>query len=125
MGLVGKIDYAVSGIVNAPVLAATMSPENGPWIELSRKLGQLGARFLSKSPSSSLESQVAWESNDKGFIHTAVLLGLLADQVKSNVNLVNAASLAKEAGVQVKETHVPANYHAVTVKVGQHSVTGI
>ncbi|KAF7385213.1 hypothetical protein HZH66_012299 [Vespula vulgaris] len=39
LALSGKTtEYSVSGIVNAPLLAAAMTEDNAPWIELSKKL---------------------------------------------------------------------------------------
>ena len=37
--------YTVTGVVNAPVLAAAMVQTNGPWIELAKQLGKLSAKL--------------------------------------------------------------------------------
>jgi len=38
--------YAVTGVVNAPVLAAAMIPTNTPWITLGKELGKLAAKMI-------------------------------------------------------------------------------
>lgn len=127
LALSGKsTKYTVTGIVNAPILTAAMSEENVPWIELSKKLGQLIGRFLIKNPKAIVESQtVGADMEFKKFIHTAVLVGILTGQTKNGLNLVNAPTLAKEIGVQIKESHVDGDANAVIVKIDQHQIKGI
>lgn len=118
-------EYTVTGIVNAPVLAAAMTGDNGMWIELAKKLGNLGSRFLRKNLSLPIESQTIGSGNkSKKFIHTAVLVGILSGQTKNGLNLVNAPTLAKDAGININDSHADGDYDAVLVKVGQHSVKG-
>ncbi|XP_044578397.1 D-3-phosphoglycerate dehydrogenase [Cotesia glomerata] len=122
--------YRVTGIVNAPILSAATSDENRSWIELSKKLGRLGARFLKKSSnqrlsSAPIESQTVGNGMlAKKFVHTAVLVGLLEGQTKNGLNLVNAPMLAKDAGVEVKESHADGEIDAVIVKVDSHQIKG-
>ncbi|XP_057330604.1 hydroxypyruvate reductase [Microplitis mediator] len=131
LAISGKSDkYTVTGIVNAPILSAATSDENRSWIELSKKLGRLGARFLKKTTNQRLSS-VPVESQTVGmgmlakkFVHTAVLVGLLEGQTKNGLNLVNAPMLAKDVGVEVKESHIDGEVDAVVVKVGPHQVKG-
>ncbi|XP_014469687.1 PREDICTED: D-3-phosphoglycerate dehydrogenase [Dinoponera quadriceps] len=126
LALSGKsTEYAVTGIVNAPVLTAAMTNENGPWIELSKKLGQLAGRFLKGKLNTTVHSQtVGAGMQDKRFIHTAVLVGILTGQTKNGLNLVNAPTLAQEIGVELQESHVDDDNRAVVVKVGQHVIKG-
>ncbi|XP_023288435.1 D-3-phosphoglycerate dehydrogenase [Orussus abietinus] len=126
LALSGKSEkYAVTGIVNAPILAAAMSEDNAPWIELAKKLGQLASKFLAKDLKARIESQTVGEGMEgKKFIHTAVLLGILAGQTKNGINLVNAPTLAKEAGINIEENHQQGNGRAVAVTVGQHKIKG-
>ncbi|KAK0166727.1 hypothetical protein PV327_004216 [Microctonus hyperodae] len=117
--------YSVTGIVNAPVLFAAMSDENGPWIELSKKLGQLATRFIKKNVSAPIESQTIGKAMaSKKFIHTAVLVGVLTGQTKNGLNLINAPTLAKDVGIDIKESHIDGDINAVVVKVGQHHIKG-
>lgn len=117
--------YTVTGIVNAPVLSAAMSGENGPWIELSKKLGQLGARFVKKNLSAPIASQTVGAGMlNKKFVHTAVLVGVLTGQTKNGLNLVNASTLAKDIGIEITEGHTEGDVDGVLVKVGQHKIKG-
>lgn len=126
LALSGKsTEYAVTGIVNAPVLTAAMTNENGPWIELSKKLGQLAGRFLKGKLNTTVYSQTVGSGmQDKRFVHTAVLVGILTGQTKNGLNLVNAPTLAQEIGVELHESHVEDDHRAVVVKVGQHIIKG-
>jgi D-3-phosphoglycerate dehydrogenase len=126
LALSGKsTEYAVTGIVNAPVLSAAMTSENEPWIELSKKLGQLAGRFLKGKLNTVVHSQTIGNSmQDKQFIHTAILVGILTGQTKNGLNLVNAPTLAREIGVELRESHVDGDTKAVVVKVGEHTIKG-
>jgi len=61
---------------------------------------------------------------DKQFIHTAVLVGVLTGQTKNGLNLVNAPTLAQDIGVELQEAHIEDDNKAVIVKVGQHIIKG-
>lgn len=126
LALSGKsTEYIVTGIVNAPVLSAAMTNENEPWIELSKKLGQLAGRFLKGELHTIIHSQTVGRGmQDKQFIHTAVLVGILTGQTKNGLNLVNAPTLAQEIGVELQESHVDDENKAVVVKVGEHTIKG-
>lgn len=127
LALSGKsTEYTVTGIVNAPVLSAAMTSENEPWIELSKKLGQLAGRFLKgKLNTQIIHSQTVGNGmQDKQFIHTAVLVGILTGQTKNGLNLVNAPVLAQDIGVELQESHIADDNRAVVVKVGEHIIKG-
>lgn len=126
LALSGKsTEFAVTGIVNAPVLAAAMTAENAPWIDLSKKLGQLAGRFLKGNLNITVQSQtVGAGMQEKKFIHTAVLVGILTGQTKNGLNLVNAPTLAQDIGVDLKEAHVNGENKAVIVKVGERQIKG-
>ncbi|XP_012261202.2 D-3-phosphoglycerate dehydrogenase [Athalia rosae] len=116
--------YSVTGIVNAPVLVAALSDVNAPWINVAKKLGQLGSKFVKGTEGISIESQTVGNGMEKKkFVHTAVLVGILSGQTKNGLNLVNAPVLAQDIGVSIKESHT-AGEDAVIVKVGQHQVKG-
>ncbi|KAG5307984.1 SERA dehydrogenase, partial [Acromyrmex insinuator] len=126
LALSGKsTEYTVTGIVNAPVLSAAMTAENEPWIELSKKLGQLAGRFLKGKLNTVIHSRTVGNAmQDKKFIHTAVLVGILTGQTKNGLNLVNAPTLAQDIGVELQEGHVEDHHKAVIVKVGEHIIKG-
>ncbi|KAI4483895.1 hypothetical protein M0802_013198 [Mischocyttarus mexicanus] len=118
-------EYSVSGIVNAPLLAAAMAEDNAPWIELSKKLGQLAARLVQRKLNTPVLSQtIGPDMEDKKFIHTSVLVGILTGQTKNGLNLINAPILAEDIGVDLKDSHVPGDHRAVLVTVGSHQVKG-
>ncbi|KAK2581387.1 hypothetical protein KPH14_005071 [Odynerus spinipes] len=126
LALSGKTnEYTVTGIVNAPVLAAAMTEDNAPWIELSKKLGRLAARFVQGKLNTTIQSQtVGPDMDNKKFIHTAVLVGILTGHTKNGLNLINAPTLAQDIGVDLKDSHIPGDQKAVVVTVGQHQVKG-
>uniref|UniRef100_A0A0C9S0B9 D-3-phosphoglycerate dehydrogenase n=1 Tax=Fopius arisanus TaxID=64838 RepID=A0A0C9S0B9_9HYME len=117
--------YTVTGIVNAPILSAAMSSDNGAWIELSKRLGQLAARFLKKNVKAQIESQtVGTGMQNKKFVHTAVLVGVLSGQTQNGLNLINAPTLAKDIGIDLKEAHFDGDGDMVAVRIGQHLLKG-
>ncbi|XP_047364033.1 hydroxypyruvate reductase [Vespa velutina] len=126
LALSGKtMEYSVSGIVNAPLLAAAMTEDNAPWIELSKKLGQLAARLVQGKLNTTVQSQtVGPDMEDKKFIHTSVLVGILTGQTRNGLNLINAPMLAEDIGVDLKDSHMPGDHRAVLVTVGPHQVKG-
>jgi len=126
LALSGKsTEYAITGIVNAPVLSAAMTNENEPWIELSKKLGQLAGRFLKGKLNTVIHSNTVGNGmQEKQFIHTAVLVGILTGQTKNGLNLVNAPTLAQDIGVELQEGHIEDDNKAVIVKVGEHIIKG-
>jgi D-3-phosphoglycerate dehydrogenase len=38
--------YMITGVVNAPVLAAAMVPTNTPWISLAKEMGKVTAKMI-------------------------------------------------------------------------------
>lgn len=126
LALSGKTnEFAVTGIVNAPVLAAAMTDDNAPWVELSKKLGRLAARFVQGKFDTTIQSQtVGPDMDNKKFIHTAVLVGILTGQTKNGLNLINAPTLAQDIGLDLKDSHIQGDSKAVIVTVGDHQVKG-
>ena len=118
-------EYAVTGVVNSPILAASLIGDNGIWIDLAKKLGKLASRILSKNLKAPIESQTIGEGNkNKNFIHAAVGIGILSGQTKNSLNLVNAPELVKKMGFAIKESHVDGEVDAIVVRIGQHSIKG-
>ncbi|XP_031830106.1 hydroxypyruvate reductase [Nomia melanderi] len=124
--LAGKsTEYAVTGIVNAPMLAGAMTEENTPWIELSKKLGQMAVRLSTDKSKFVLKSETIGSGmKEKAFIHTAVLVGALSAQTKNGLNLINAPLLAQEIGIDLQESHQEAEIKAVAIEVEGHRVKG-
>lgn len=126
--LAGKsTEYAITGIVNAPVLTAALSEENAPWIELSKKLGMLAARLLKGKLKVVVQSQTVGGKamKDKEFVHTAVLVGILSGQTKNGLNLINAPTLAQNSGIEVKGGHQDSNdEQAIVVQAREHRIKG-
>lgn len=128
LALAGKsTEYAVTGIVNAPMLSAAMSDESAPWIELSKRMGRLIARFSKGKLNVSVLSQTIGSESmrEKAFVHTAVLVGILSGQTKNGLNLVNAPTLAREIGVDVNGSHEEsADGEAIVVQAEGHRIKG-
>ncbi|XP_003701138.1 D-3-phosphoglycerate dehydrogenase [Megachile rotundata] len=126
VALAGKSsEYVVTGIVNAPILSQAMTDENAPWIELSKKLGQLAARLLKGKLNVTVRSQtIGYGMQEKTFVHTAVLLGVLSGQTKNGLNLINAPTLARETGIEVEGSHASAEGKAILVQVEGHQIKG-
>ncbi|XP_054011869.1 hydroxypyruvate reductase-like [Hylaeus anthracinus] len=118
-------EYAVTGIVNAPILTAAMTDENTPWIELSKRLGQLAARLTKEKTNVVVRSQTIGNGmQEKTFVHTAVLVGILSSQNKNGLNLINAPTLAREVGVDVQGSHAEFDGKAILVQVADHRIKG-
>ncbi|PSN52991.1 hypothetical protein C0J52_01149 [Blattella germanica] len=124
--------YAITGVVNAPVLAAAMIQSNTPWISLAKELGKLVAK-LTEGVTPGTKINIATSGagmENKKFLSTAVMVGMLTGYTKNGLNLINAPSLAKEAGIEVSQLHegqseVPTV--SVTISQGKsnsHSVRG-
>ncbi|XP_067005757.2 D-3-phosphoglycerate dehydrogenase [Anabrus simplex] len=99
--------YSITGVVNAPVLAAAMVRDNTPWIMLANELGKLVAKMMQGVVQGTkiqiTTSGAAMES--KKFLGAAVLAGMLSGCTKNGLNLINAPILAQEAGMQVTVHH--------------------
>ncbi|CAH0393907.1 unnamed protein product [Bemisia tabaci] len=98
----------LNGVVNAPILRATADPRTNSWIELASKLGKVASQILRDSSSNSSPVSVITagaELAGKNFFSTGVLVGLLDGKVQSEVNLVNAPTLAEENGLKVDHQH--------------------
>ncbi|XP_076235969.1 hydroxypyruvate reductase [Calliopsis andreniformis] len=118
-------EYAVTGIVNAPMLSAAITDENAPWIELSKKLGKLAARFLKGKLNVPVQVRTVGSGmQEKTFVPIAVLVGILTGQTRNGLNLINAPSLAREIGVNLQTSHLEGDSKAILVEVGDHRIKG-
>lgn len=99
----------VTNAVNIPSVRPEEMDVLGPFIPLSRKLGQLGIALAEASSVDRIE--VCYEGRlsefDTRLLTTAVLNGVLEGHTEEEVNLVNAPALAEERGIVVAERKEP------------------
>ncbi|RXG62196.1 D-3-phosphoglycerate dehydrogenase, partial [Armadillidium vulgare] len=91
------------GVVNVPALADAGSPLLQPWIELSSSLGILGSSLIGNSKAKKL--RVDFRGSDVSKYPKLLAPALLKGYLKSTyseVNLVNAPTLAKGANVEIE-----------------------
>jgi D-3-phosphoglycerate dehydrogenase len=95
---------SVAGAVNVPAVTAEALESIGPYITLGEKLGSFQAQYFNQ-PVSELQISFSGEvaQGDVRPITQAVLAGLLKS-VSARVNQVNAALIAEERGIRVKES---------------------
>ncbi|XP_063242853.1 D-3-phosphoglycerate dehydrogenase isoform X2 [Bacillus rossius redtenbacheri] len=126
-------EYRVTGAVNAPVLAAAASPASDAWIRLAKELGRILSKLVKGViPDTLIEIRTSGEAlGGMKFLGTAVLMGMLTGHTKNGLNMINAPTLAKEAGIEVVAKHdsehdaAPLLQVSVSLgKVGSHSVQG-
>ena len=109
--------------VNAPAVAADVAPRLRPYVELGRRLAIL-ARQLAPGSCSAVSLTyageiAAWECSP---IRTAALSGILEAVTDQRVNAVNADLIARERGLEVRETRTDAAdpwSSLVTLEVGE------
>jgi D-3-phosphoglycerate dehydrogenase len=96
--------YLTQGIVkNAMNLPAKFDPALVPYMELSGKLGRMGAQLVKKNVGS-IEVKVSGEiaQRDIKMLVASAVAGMLAPIVEDKeVNLINALSLAKDRGIKI------------------------
>lgn len=101
---------SLAGVVNAQALTSAFSPHTKPWISLAEALGTLMQAWAG-SPKGTIQvvTQGISLKNAGNCLSPAVIVGLLkkASQ-ETDVNLVNAKLLVKEAGLSVTTSHTPA-----------------
>jgi len=105
-------DYLLTGAVtnalNTPSISAEEAPRLKPWVDLSDKMGRMMGQLL-HAPIREVE--FTYKGNitqlNTNPMSAASLAGLLKAAMP-DVNAVSAPSLAKERGVEVKESYVDA-----------------
>ena len=128
-------DYLVSGGVtnalNVPSLSAEEAPKLKPYMALAERLGALIGQLLGDAITSvAVEVEGAAAELNQKPITGAVLAGLMR-VYSDTVNMVNAPSLAKERGLDVREVRHDreGDYHTLLrvtagTAQGQRSVAG-
>ncbi len=114
------IDYLINGIirnaVNFPSVPADEVPVLSPYIALAEKMGAFIAQIYEGGiTEATLEFRgEAQELNTKP-VTIAAIKGLLEPIIPETVNFVNAPIIAKERGIEVKETTSPdaGDYHSM------------
>ncbi len=103
------IDYLLSGVirnaVNFPSIPSDQLPFLLPYIKLAEILGSFGAQIYEGGVSEvTLEFRGRAREIDTKPVTIAALKGLLSPILLETVNFVNAPIIAKERGIEVKET---------------------
>lgn len=117
----------VTSAVNIPSVSAETLAVIGPFLPLARGLGQL-LTTLSGGKVSPLEIVVegGLAEQDTRLLANAVLAGVMQGHLEEGVNLVNAASLAKERGIEWSETTsaaAPVYTNRLTLTGGPDGIT--
>jgi D-3-phosphoglycerate dehydrogenase len=118
----------VTSAVNIPAVSAHVLEVIGPYLPLAREMGQLVGVLTGGAVSPlkiDFEGEIA--GLDTRLLSSAVIVGVLAGHVDESVNLVNAASLAEERGIEwidssSQQTHDYRNM--LTLTTGDVSVSG-
>jgi D-3-phosphoglycerate dehydrogenase len=94
--------------VNAPLLTAETAQAIAPYLPLAETLGRFAAQLARRAPRT-LTLEIAGEpaAFDASSLVAAVLRGLLEHDTLERVNLVNAATLARQRGITVVEHKTP------------------
>ncbi len=103
------VDYLVHGVIrnaaNMPSIPADLLPAVRPYLILAEKLGAFGAQvFEGGLEKVSIEYRGDVANLATTPITVAVLRGLLNPILEDSVNYVNAPVIAKERGIEIKET---------------------
>jgi D-3-phosphoglycerate dehydrogenase/(S)-sulfolactate dehydrogenase len=129
------LDGIVSGAVNAPALPKELLERLGPYLPLAERLGLLAAQLATGAPGAiaEVEVEVAGDlaASPTRPLAARALVGLLRGFLDVPVNEVNAAAVAKERGIALREVRSgePQDYASlVTVRLrgpgGEVAVAG-
>ncbi|XP_030065711.1 D-3-phosphoglycerate dehydrogenase [Microcaecilia unicolor] len=97
---------ALVGAVNAPALISAFAPQTKPWIKLGEALGAL-IRACIPETNQEIHLTTTGEHlrNAGNYLISAVAIGLLKGSIQANLNLINAAQYAEQAGLKVSALH--------------------
>jgi D-3-phosphoglycerate dehydrogenase len=114
------IDYLINGIirnaVNFPSIPADEVPVLSPYIQLAEKMGAFIAQIYEGGiTEATLEFRGEAQELKTKPVTIAAIKGLLEPVIPETVNFVNAPVIAKERGIEVKETMSPesGDYHSM------------
>lgn len=97
---------AISNAINTPSITAEEAPRLKPWVDLAAKLGTMMGQLLHE-PAQVIEITYKGEITtlNTNPISAAALAGLLKTAMPE-VNMVSAPVLAKDRGIEIKESYV-------------------
>lgn len=97
-------DGVVTNAVNVPGLPREVLDQLGPYLGLAEKLGSLAAQLAPPGPTE-VEVEVAGELSSVPLrpLAARALVGMLRHFLETPVNEVNAAAIAKERGLHLRE----------------------
>ena len=103
-------DYLLTGAVtnalNTPSISAEEAPRLKPWVDLADKLGRLMGQLLHEPVKGvELTFKGAITELNTNPMSAAALAGLLKNAMPE-ANMVSAPSLAKERGIEIKESYI-------------------
>jgi D-3-phosphoglycerate dehydrogenase len=113
--------------VNVPAVSAEALEVLGPFLPLARQLGQLVSALGGAGSPLEITYEGGLAELDSRLLTAGVLAGSLDGVVEDPVNLVNAASVAGERGVEWSETSTPQarDYtNRLSVRAGDVSLSG-
>jgi D-3-phosphoglycerate dehydrogenase / 2-oxoglutarate reductase len=117
----------VTSAVNIPALGPEALAVLGPFLPLARQLGQL----ITVLTGGVAPLEISYEGDlaglDTRLLTSAVLAGVLNGRVEEPVNVVNAASLAAERGIEWSEITIPRarDYtNRLSLRAGEVSLSG-
>jgi len=122
--LQGKV---IRNAINAPSVDPTILDQIGPYVDLARRMGKFLSQFIS-SPAKMLKVYYSGSVLDfpVASITNAAVIGFLEAMTEGSVvNFVNAPSIAKERGIEVREEKSSNLYNfANLITVEVHSEDG-
>ncbi|MDY0311630.1 MAG: phosphoglycerate dehydrogenase [Desulfobacterales bacterium] len=91
--------------VNAPSVTGELLAKLGPYLSIGEQIGNLQAQLVC-GPIQAVTIEYAgdFKGLDLSPVTIAILKGLLAKEVKDDVNFVNALAIAKDRGIKVTES---------------------
>ncbi|MFW6088259.1 MAG: ACT domain-containing protein, partial [Gemmatimonadota bacterium] len=102
------LDGDLAGAVNLPSVAADERPRTEALLDLARRLGQL-LGDLSDGATESISARYTVPAGAMSeLLVAAALEGFLTTRLAGPLNLINAALLAEERGIEVSRSHVRA-----------------
>jgi len=130
------VDYLVNKVVryavNLPSISLDLIPKVQPYVLLAEKIGSFIGQTIDAGISAiDIEYHGEAAELQSAPMYVAALKGLLAPILEETVNYVNAPSIAKERGIEIKETKSgnAGNFASlltmrVTTSSGQKKVSG-